>query len=114
MFNDGGFDTIGYTTESSSEKPNPIKKLCERLKLAVKTEDWGTVIGILEDFSLSNDPSSEEKEKLIKALIKVRERVAEKKKAGTVFASESLGDLSPEIEKILSEKEKEFGLFSQP
>lgn len=113
MFNDGSFDTIGYTPDSTNEKPDPVKKLCELLKLVVKTEDWGTIIDILEDFPLVNTVTTEEKERLIKALTKLRARVTEKKKAGTVFASESLGDLSPEVEAILSEKEKEFGLFSR-
>ncbi len=109
MFADGG-DRIGYMSESLEYEPTKIELAQTRLKTAVKTEDWRSVIQSLGNLPQPASLSAEEVESVVHLLGKIRSKIETRKKEGGIFSSESLGDLEPELEQSLDAQEKEYNL----
>ncbi|MFA5024531.1 MAG: hypothetical protein WC523_06290 [Patescibacteria group bacterium] len=110
MFADG-FDQIGGLSNNQPEKKLSAWEFkLNFFKTAVKDQDWRSVINSLEDWPPVASLSVPEKEAAEKNLHKLRRLMAEAEESGRVFSGDSLEDLSEELERSLSAKEREFGL----
>ncbi len=74
MFNESG-SNIGYNAESPEHTPSPVENLLIRLKEGKKTEDWQTIIHVLEALPQAEHLSKKETADITTSLSKLRKKI---------------------------------------
>lgn len=109
MFSDG-FESVGPIFGNQEQVSREISELTKRLHLALKEQDWQLSINQLETIPPLDRLSLSERSLISQSLIDFRAVVERRHKQALTFPSESLADLSEEINNLLTAKEREFGL----
>jgi len=104
MFSDG-FEAVGPSLNNSEKELSQTQITLKKLKNAIKDRDWRLVINTLEEWPDSANLSEEDKTDLGKSLSNLHDLIEKRKKQGKVFSSESLSDLSFELDEALKKVE---------
>ncbi len=105
-----GLGRINPVADQPEKPPSPWKEDLETLSRALADNDWRLVIDLLEAWPPLERLSEAEGALARETISSLCRAVADNKRQGKVFSSESLSDLEVPLEAALAAKRKEYNL----